>query len=265
MTTPSTLMDPETQPTTLEPPQPRRRKRPWWLSGKFWIGVLGTVLGAAGAIGVNEAVAWAFPDTDRATRLAGAIQGLAEEMRVNRDGVARLTEQLRRAEPGSPQATQIAIQLETSATALVQTSNRLDAQVTALSGQPKPAAQTGAGPATPPSNDVSPARSVDRTRSEKADSTPEPDVWLRTFQSTLIGSRRNALGVQDWSSTNMRVLIALNSQTFWLSAGDRVPYPDPAEDCYAVYLRTIDADPAQNGDERHGFALTCAPKGKAAR
>ena len=141
---------------TRTSPPPRRRR--WWMSGKFWIGVLGTVLGAAGALGVNEAVAWAFPQTDRAGRLADAVHGLAEEMRRNRDGVARLTDELRGTEPGSARAAEIAVRLEASATALVQTSDRLDAQVTAFSGnEPR---STGGAPApavAPPAAAASPA------------------------------------------------------------------------------------------------------------
>lgn len=223
--------------------------------------MLGTVLGAAGTLAVNEAVARVFPETDRAGRLTDAVQKLAEEMRVNRDGVARLTEQLRNADPGSPQAAQIAVELEARATALVRTSDQLNAQVSALPGDSPAAEAPGAAPA-PASGDPAPAAApAARNPSELADSAPPPDFWLPSHQSTLIGTSRNAFGVQVWSAKERdRVMVALNGYTWTLRAGDRVQYPDPTQDCYVVFLRTNDPDPAKDGDERHAFALTCVPK-----
>lgn len=257
-------MQAEPRPGVARTPSPPPRRRRWWTSGRFWIGVLGTVLGAAGTLAVNEAVARAFPGTDRAGRLADAVRGLAEEMRVNRDGVARLTEQLRDADPGSPRAAEIAVRLEASATALVRTSDRLSARVAALAGDAHATPAPSAVPA-PRSADPAPAAApAVRSPSEIADSAPEPDLWLPTHQSTLIGTSRNAFGVQFWGEginiTRDKVMVALNGQQEWLRAGDRMQYPDPAQDCFVVYLRTHDPDPAREGDERHGFALTCGPK-----
>lgn len=226
--------------------------------------MLGTVLGAAGTLAVNEAVARAFPGTDRAGRLADATRELAGEMRVNRDEVARLTEQLRSADPGSPRAAEIAARLEAGATALVQTSDRLSARIAALAGDAAAAPAPGAAPAPRSADPAPPAAPVARSPSELADSAPEPDLWLPTHQSTLIGASRNAFGVQLWgdgtSTPRDRVTVALNGNQVWLRAGDRMQYPDPAQDCYVVYLRTSDPDPAKEGDERHAFALTCGPK-----
>lgn len=239
-----------------EAPQKNTANRPrkWWRSGKLWIGVLGTILGAAATLAVNEAVVTLFPETDRMSRLSDAIQGLTGEMRANRDNVSLLARQLGAQEPGSPGAAETARRLERSANDLVQTSDSLAATISEAAGGsrrpepgPRPAPPTGGG-----------------SHSELADSAPPPDLWLPSNQSTLVGPSRNAFGVRGWDSgpavATEQVHVALNGEAAVLQAGDRLQFPDPNRECYIIYLRTVDPDPSSaRGDERHGFALTCTP------
>lgn len=253
------------EPAARQGPAPRpRRERKWWRSGTLWIGVLGTVLGAAGTLGVNEAVAALFPRTDRASRLADAVQGLADELRAGRDGVARLASQLREQEPGSPDAAETARQLEAAADRLVRTSDSL-AALAEGSAHASPASSPAEAPAGP----ATAAPPAARSASEVADSAPEADLWLPSHHSTMIGASRNSFGVRYWGTgINIgtdQITVGLNGEATTLRAGDRLQFPDPANDCFIIYLRTIDPDPAKEGDERHGFALTCAPRQPGAR
>lgn len=87
----------------------------------------------------------------------------------------------------------------------------------------------------------------------------EPNLWLRTNQSVILGDRHTAFGVLAYNRRRNSLYIQLNGQPTYIVAGARMPFEDSRGECYLIYLRTDDPSPPQDSRVRHGFAVVCGP------
>jgi hypothetical protein len=88
----------------------------------------------------------------------------------------------------------------------------------------------------------------------------EPNLWLRTNQSVILGDRHTAFGVVEYNRRQNSLYIQLNGQPTYIVAGARMPFDDSRGECYLIYLRTDDPSPPQDSRVRHGFAVVCGPR-----
>jgi uncharacterized caspase-like protein len=89
----------------------------------------------------------------------------------------------------------------------------------------------------------------------------EPDFWLRVGQTTSLTDGRNFFGVTNWgvgiNVWRTSIYVSLNGQAHTLWAGSRLEVPSRDGKCYLAYVRTEDPNYHVDGDEHHGFTVTC--------
>jgi hypothetical protein len=107
-------------------------------------------------------------------------------------------------------------------------------------------------------------------RNEDPDFSPPPlavpsneiNLWLRRYESVMVGDQHTSFGIKEYSGLGYSLQIQMNTDWHYMSPGQRMPFPDSRGECHIIYMRTDDPTPTpdRHGDERHGFAVVCNRK-----
>jgi hypothetical protein len=233
------------------------RKAPIRLSRGVWIGFFSAVLASVATVLVNEGIKRIFPHTDDAGRVVSSLDGLIKKMDSERDGLIKLATDLHNERPTSSSALNITQAIEVHVNRLVTTSTQVRNEAAESAGLPRvnppPASYSLAAL---PAVQAEVPKPEDRRLPTKADL--EPDLWIPTFQSTLIGDDKHSFGVQGVMSDGVQISVDGTSRA--LRAGERVAFSDFDEYCYVGYLRSESIDAQNPTAVRHGFSIVCTPK-----
>jgi hypothetical protein len=268
-------------PTPAAEAEKRRGRIATWVNSPATLGtvtLIAAVLGGFAEAGFGVIGNVIFPEKDHSQAYLQAADKFVAQMAADRNDVLEILKRMDERDADSRPAsslTQIELRVNNmfvNGSSLKEVTEAAAAAAAGHEARPLPRVRVARpAPAEPPprpvsdlevfiTNGVGGGRPILKSRLTGAETA---DLWLGPGETRLIGPDLSAsLGVgapgsEDLGGTG-RIPVMLNGVSASISPGEVLKYPSPTGECYVIFLRTEDPNPARQRDERHGFALRCA-------